>query len=175
MKKVRRAHLWIGLIASVFLFVEAFTGLILNEPWLVGQSQANAFESGQGFGARGNFQPGQFNQNQGNQGSNSTDLGQGNSNNFQGQGGFRGNRQFGGANGNYRNGNFAGFRGNQNSFMGIIRQLHQGRIGNTNIKWIMDLAAIALMFLTGSGIYLSIKVLRAEKKAKNHKLEDKKE
>lgn len=169
-KKVRRAHLWIGLIASVFLFIEAFSGLLLNEPWLVGQKSTNSFVGGQGFGARGNFQPGQFKQNQGNQGNSSLDQGQGaqgNSGNFQGQGGFRGNGQFGGQNGFPGNGNFRGLRGNQNSFMGIIRQLHDGRIGTVNIKWIMDLAAIALMFLTASGIFLSIKVLLAEKRNKN--------
>lgn len=51
--------------------------------------------------------------------------------------------------------------------IGIIRGLHEGRIGTTNIKWLIDLVAIALMALTGTGIYLSIKVLSAERKRKN--------
>jgi hypothetical protein len=67
MRKVKRAHLWIGLIASILIFVEAFTGLLLNEPWLIGQSATSSFVGGQGFGARGNFQPGQFNQSGNNQ------------------------------------------------------------------------------------------------------------
>lgn len=167
MKKTRRAHLWIGLIASVFIFIEAFSGLLLNEPWLIGQSQ---MEMG-----RGNFQPGQFppgfqgngNVGQGNGQSDgqSTDQGQsqwhrgGN-----GDGQFQGRRGFGG------NGNFpAGFKSEgmgQGSALSIIRGLHEGRIGTTNIKWLVDLVALAMMFLTGTGIYLSIKVLGAERKRK---------
>lgn len=38
---VRKIHLWVGLILAVFLLIEAITGLILAEPWLVGQSQMN--------------------------------------------------------------------------------------------------------------------------------------
>jgi hypothetical protein len=163
MRKVKRAHLWIGLIASILIFVEAFTGLLLNEPWLIGQSATSSFVGGQGFGARGNFQPGQFNQSGNNQSQNN----QGNTSDFskgngqtQGKNRFRGNGQFQGR-------GFAGRQlGNQNSFAGIIRGLHEGRIGTTNIKWLMDLAALAMMFLTGSGVFLSIKTLRAEKKRK---------
>lgn len=174
MKKVRRAHLWIGLIASVLIFIEAFTGLLMNEPWLVGQQSENrgVFLNGQGFNGNGNFQQGQLNQGQGNQGNSSMDQGQGNSGNLQSQGGFRRNGQFGaGKNGFSGNGSFRGLRQNQNTFLGIIRQLHEGRIGNTNIKWLMDLAALALMFLTGSGIFMSIKILRAESKRKNRSAE----
>lgn len=36
MKKQRQLHLWIGLITSVFIFIEAVTGLLLSEPWLMG-------------------------------------------------------------------------------------------------------------------------------------------
>jgi hypothetical protein len=50
--------------------------------------------------------------------------------------------------------------------MNIIRGLHEGRIGNTDVKWLIDLTAIAMMFLTGSGIYLSLKVLGSERKRK---------
>ena len=50
--------------------------------------------------------------------------------------------------------------------MNVIRGLHEGRIGNTNIKWVIDLVAIAMMFLTGTGIYLSINILRSKKKKK---------
>lgn len=33
----RKLHLWVGLVLAVVLLVEAVTGLILAEPWLVGQ------------------------------------------------------------------------------------------------------------------------------------------
>lgn len=38
---VRKLHQWVGLILAVFLLIEAITGLILAEPWLVGQSRIN--------------------------------------------------------------------------------------------------------------------------------------
>ncbi|MBS4216272.1 PepSY-associated TM helix domain-containing protein [Neobacillus rhizophilus] len=184
MKKVRKTHLWIGLIASVLIFMESLTGLLMNEPWLIGQTQ---------MGERGNFQPGQFRQGftngagqtQGgfnrqmdgqagdnNQGQTNGQFG----NQMQGQDGnqMQGqnrNGQFQGGAGRFNgNGNFTrGFRGEgigQTSAMGIIRGLHEGRIGNTDVKWLIDLTAIAMMFLTGSGIYLSLKVLGAERKRK---------
>lgn len=150
MKKVRRAHLWIGLIASVLIFMESLTGLLMNEPWLLGQTQ---FE-----GERGDFQPGQFNRGQFRQG-----AGQENGQ-MQGQNRFD------------RNGNFPeGFRGErmgQVSLMSTIRGLHEGRIGNTDVKWLIDLTAVAMMFLTGSGIYLSIQILRADRKRKKRQLEN---
>lgn len=174
MKKVRRTHLWIGLIASIFIFIEAATGLLMNEPWLIGQSQLD--------GGRGNFQPGQFNQWQNRQGGFSQGNGQqggfngqGNGQ-TQGQGGFNGNGQFQGRNGFGQNGNFfPGMRARQSQgILGFIRNLHQGMIGNTNVKWFLDLVAIAMMALTGTGVYMSIKVLSAErnwKKRKNDSLE----
>ncbi|WHY80111.1 ABC transporter permease [Neobacillus sp. WH10] len=167
MKKMRRAHLWIGLIASILIFMESITGLLINEPWLIGQSQVE--------GGRGNFQPGQFNQGQfyqrqGGQGITS-DSGQ-----TQGQTGSNENGQFQGPPGFGRNNNFAGGpRGDgmgQGTLLSTIRGLHEGRIGNTNVKWLIDLTALAMMFLTGSGIYLSIKVLRAESKSKKRQNED---
>lgn len=162
MRKVRRAHLWIGLIASVFIFMEAVTGLLLTEPWLIGQSERGPFDGGLGIEARGNFQPGQFNQGQNAQWPLNTDPGQTNGTQRQSQSSIVGNRQ----------GRFSGYTNfkrdqNQGSFMNVIRGLHEGRIGNTNIKWLIDLVAIAMMFLTGTGIYLSINILRAEKKRKN--------
>ncbi|WP_312470078.1 PepSY-associated TM helix domain-containing protein [Neobacillus sp.] len=168
MKKMRKAHLWIGLIASVLIFIESVTGLLMNEPWLIGQSQIEV--------GRGNFQPGQFNQGQATQGT-TPDSGQANGQTdgqWQGQNGFNGGGQFQGQRGFGGNGNFnGGFRARESQGMlGTIRSLHEGRIGNTNIKWIMDLAAIAMIFLTGSGIYLSIKVLRAERKRKNRQNDD---
>jgi hypothetical protein len=52
------------------------------------------------------------------------------------------------------------------SLEGIIKGLHVGRLGNMDITWAIDAAAISIIFLTVSGIYLSIKILRADKKRK---------
>ncbi|MFK9090410.1 PepSY-associated TM helix domain-containing protein [Bacillus salipaludis] len=173
MKKMRRAHLWIGLIASILIFMESITGLLMNEPWLIGQSQVE--------GGRGNFQPGQFNRGQFNQGQagqgTTSDSGQalGQGSQKQGQTGTNENGQFQGPPGFGGNRNFAGgTRGEgigQGSLLNTIRGLHEGRIGNTDIKWLIDLAALAMIFLTGSGIYLSINVLRAESKRKKRQNE----
>ncbi|WP_066064940.1 PepSY-associated TM helix domain-containing protein [Neobacillus soli] len=182
MKKTRRLHLWIGLIASVFIFMESLTGLLMNEPWLIGQSQIE--------GGRGNFQPGQFNQGQFLQG-NIGGWGQGTGQNqgqavnpqqgqssgqTQGQTGTDGNGKYQRRSGFGGNGNLAGrTRGEgigKGSLISTIRGLHEGRIGNTEVKWFLDLVAIAMMFLTGTGIYLSIKVLGAERKRKKRQEEN---
>ena len=39
MIKNRQLHLWIGLLASILILVEAVTGLIMTEPWLIGTSK----------------------------------------------------------------------------------------------------------------------------------------
>jgi hypothetical protein len=164
MKKLRRAHLWIGLIASIFIFMEALTGLLMNEPWLIGQTTV---ESGPG-----NFQMGQFYQGQNRQG---TMGGTGQANGqTQGQTGFTGNGQFQGRQRFGGNGNFTpGMRGGASQgIVGTIRNLHQGRIGNTDIKWLIDLVALAMICLTGTGVYLSIKVLGAERKMKKRREEN---
>ncbi|ULT59092.1 PepSY domain-containing protein [Neobacillus drentensis] len=177
MKNTRKTHLWIGLIASIFIFMESITGLLINEPWLIGQTSME--------GGRANFQQGQMNQSQFNNGQ--TNQGQarqgmtqnsgqtsgqpqgqnGNQNqNFNHNGQFQGRRNFSG-NGNFPAGMMMNRGGmGQTSVMGIIRGLHEGRIGNTNIKWLIDLVALAMIALTGTGIYLSIKVLGAEAKRK---------
>lgn len=172
MKKMRQAHLWIGLIASVLIFMESLTGLLMNEPWLIGQTQME--------GGRGNFQPGQMMPVQGGQGMPSDSgqtsgqtqgqsqaqagdgiQGQTGNGQFQGRQGFRGDRNFAG-----------GQRGEglgQGSMMSIIRGLHEGRIGTMDVKWLIDLTAVAMMFLTGSGVYLSGKILAADRKRKKRK------
>lgn len=37
---MRSLHLWLGLILTVFLLVEAVTGLILSEPTIIGINKA---------------------------------------------------------------------------------------------------------------------------------------
>lgn len=146
MKKMRKAHLWIGLITSAFLLMEAITGLLLTEPWLIGQETKHApmlmektegtvNNAGQGQSTETNIEQG------GNKGT--ADIQQGG---FEKREGF--NREGG------------------NSLMSIVRGLHEGRLGTMNIKWVVDIAAISMIFLTGSGIYLSVKILRAQRKAR---------
>ncbi|NHC40775.1 PepSY domain-containing protein [Bacillus sp. MM2020_1] len=164
MKKMRKAHLWIGLICSIFILIESVTGLLMNEPWLIGQTQME--------GNRGNFQPGQFNRGAGQQGAFPSDQNQAagqtqeqaptTNGQSQGQPGQNAAGQFGGR---------PGGEGGTSSITGIIRGLHEGKIGTTNVKWLVDLVAIAMIFLTGSGIYLSLKVLKADRKRKNRKLD----
>ena len=157
--------------------MESLTGLLMNEPWLIGQTGME--------GGRGSFQLGQIMPGQGGPGmtensGQTTGQAQGQTDgNFQGaigdpsqgqttDGQFQGRRGFGG------DGTFAGgARGEgQGSMMSIIRGLHEGRIGTTDVKWLIDLTAVAMMFLTGSGVYLSIKILAAGRKRKKRKEEN---
>ena len=163
MKKTRKAHLWIGLICSIFILIESVTGLLMNEPWLIGQTQME--------GNRGNFQPGQFNPGTMQQGA-TTDSNQaavqtqGQSGaNANGQTGSNATSQFPGRPGT----SGPGGEGGTGSVTSIIRGLHEGKIGTTNVKWLVDLVALAMIFLTGSGIYLSLKVLRADMMRKKRK------
>ncbi|MGZ4161307.1 MAG: PepSY domain-containing protein, partial [Neobacillus sp.] len=160
--------------SSILILMESITGLLMNEPWLIGQSQVEG---------RGNFQPGQMNQTtavqsgtttgsspttgqaQGQTSGQATENGQ-----TQGQMGSNSNGQLQGSGG--FGGGPGGDGASSGSFMSIIKGLHQGRIGTTNIKWLVDLAALAMIFLTGSGIFLSLKVLGAEKKRKKRKTEE---
>lgn len=159
MKKTRKAHLWIGLICSVFILIESITGLLMNEPWLIGQTQME--------GNRGNFQPGQFNQGAGMQGTFPADSSQ-NPGQTPSQAGITNETsQFPGRSG----ARGLGGEGGTSSITSIIRGLHEGKVGTINVKWLVDLVAIALIFLTISGIYLSLKVLRADKKRKNRNLD----
>ncbi|WP_026564074.1 PepSY-associated TM helix domain-containing protein [Bacillus sp. UNC41MFS5] len=181
MKKTRKAHLWIGLICSIFILIESVTGLLMNEPWLIGQTQME--------GNRGNFQPGQFNPGTMQQGA-TTDSNQA-AGQTQGQAasGVQPQTQTNGqtqgqsgANANGQTGSNAtsqfpgrpgtsgpGGEGGTGSVTSIIRGLHEGKIGTTNVKWLVDLVALAMIFLTGSGIYLSLKVLRADMMRKKRK------
>lgn len=174
MKKTRKSHLWIGLIASILILMESVTGLLMNEPWLIGQSQVEG---------RGGFQQGQF---PGSNSSSSQMNGQ-----FQGQNGqsqsqnsgqtsstpsSQGQMASSGSNGQFPGpgGGFGGIGRDGNSsgsLMSIIKGLHEGRIGTTDVKWLIDLAALAMIFLTGSGIFLSLKVLGGDRKKKKRQTE----
>ncbi|WP_031405886.1 PepSY domain-containing protein [Geobacillus vulcani] len=129
MRKMRNLHLWIGLISSVFLLVEAVTGLFLSEPWLIGQAERGemhrAMQAGGAFGVE---------QASGAGSSTAPIVPR------------------------------AEERGT--SLGTFIRQLHEGRIGSLDIRWAVDLAAVAMIVLTATGICLSIRTLAAGRKRK---------
>lgn len=142
MRKTRQLHLWIGLICSVFIFIEAVTGLLLLEPQLIG--------GGGGGGVRGG--PPMMQQQQQQQGDANASAPGPRAN----AGGFPPNGFRGPGRGDAAGANGAGA-------IGFIRNLHQGRIGSTDIKWVMDIAAIGMMILTITGIVLSTKTLAAQR------------
>ena len=118
-RKTRNIHLWIGLITSIIILMEAVTGLMLAHPSLMGmQSKAPIMEKGerQSEGTAPDFE-----------GSRKPEAG--------------------------------------NSLMGVVKGLHAGKLGNLNIQWVIDLSAISMIVLTISGIYLSVRILRGQKKA----------
>lgn len=127
MRKMRKLHLWIGLLTSVLLLVEAVTGLIMMEPWLIG-GEAHGHGGEGGRRPEGELPPG-----------------------------------VGGAS----------VVSTAFSLQRFIRNLHAGRIGNIDITWLTDLAAVSIIVLTVTGIYLSIRILRAEKKKKRVEQESK--
>jgi hypothetical protein len=145
MKKMKQAHLWIGLITSVFLLVEAITGLLLAEPWLIGQQPKSQPMHTQ------NVKQGQISANNILQGNNIAQEAGQEQGSFGPKEGFRGER-------------------GDNSLAGIIRGLHEGRLGNMDIRWAIDIAAISIIFLTLSGIYLSVKLLQAQRKGRKKRL-----
>ncbi|NRD77762.1 PepSY domain-containing protein [Bacillus sp. BRMEA1] len=167
MKKTRKAHLWIGLIASIFIFMESITGLLMNEPWLIGQSKMEKRSNGTG---------------QSGVGTNNTIMTAGkNQGSAQVQAAGQSGPLTGGKSENGTTGQISGSSGlegmgggnierkSSGTVMGIIKGLHKGRIGTANVKWLIDLVAISMIFLTGSGIYLSAKVLGAGRKRKTRK------
>ncbi|SFA45893.1 hypothetical protein SAMN05192569_101062 [Parageobacillus thermantarcticus] len=130
-KRIRQAHLWIGLITSIFLLVEAVTGLLLAEPWLIGEQERGehrALIPQDGASALPSL-----------------------SENARGFSESAGMAEKG------RNG------GEPASLAGIIRGLHEGRIGQWDVSWAVDTVAIAMILLTVSGIYLSIRLLAVQR------------
>ncbi|WEG10911.1 PepSY-associated TM helix domain-containing protein [Pullulanibacillus sp. KACC 23026] len=183
MRKLKRLHLWVGLICSIIILFESVTGLMLEEPqWFGGTKQAQL--NPQNFN-RGNFPS--FNQNGGNSSgntsgsfndgttngssSNSSPNSDGNTAGNNSNGGYSGGGNFQGGNFGNRSGNsnFSMARGGFRTFESIVEQLHKGTINGVDVHWIMDIIAIALIFLSLSGIYMSIRILVAESKTRKRK------
>ncbi|GAA4833800.1 hypothetical protein GCM10023310_09070 [Paenibacillus vulneris] len=146
MKRTRQLHLWIGLICSIFILIESVTGLLLSERWLVGsggmdmkppQAITQSAAAGQDSGASD-----QASANTGRALANRPDGASDTANRQAFKGGDRG--------------------GEAGGVMGVIRGLHEGRIGQTDVKWLVDLTAVGMIVLTVTGITLSIKTLRAQ-------------
>ncbi|ACV63642.1 PepSY-associated TM helix domain protein [Desulfofarcimen acetoxidans DSM 771] len=138
MIKSRQLHLWIGLITSVFILIEAVTGLIMLEPWLIGvnhnTSRTEVEMSKSGL---------------------PTTAGESdNRAHFDG-------KAPGGA--DYKN------PGNSFSLMGLIKGLHSGRIGNTDISVFLDAVAISLIILSTTGIILSVQILSVKRRIRGKK------
>lgn len=138
MKKCRQLHLWIGLLTSLLILIEAVTGLIMVEPWLIGANmpsmeqrvQLDRTEAG---GAASGREASEF------------------------KGAAQGEVTQGGSAKNY---------GGQNNMMGFIKALHAGKVSNANLSVLLDIAAIALIILTSTGIILTIRTLKAQGAAK---------
>lgn len=124
----RKLHLWVGLILAIILLIEAITGLILAEPWIVGQGQRQM--------------------NPARQSANTEQI----------------NSQHTGRPAQGEKRTPEGTKPAASSAFGIAKGLHQGKIGNINAKWLVDLAAIGLIILTLTGVYIAIPILRAQQK-----------
>jgi hypothetical protein len=140
MKKIRQLHLWIGLICSVFILIESITGLLLSEQSLLGSGgdmKGRPTQAAAGLNApmKGD-RTSSADQNA------SGAAPQGSRPQFGGDGAIR--------------------QGGDTSLMGIIKGLHEGKIGTTNVRWLIDLTAIGMIVLTLTGITMSIKTLRAQ-------------
>ncbi|KRF38673.1 PepSY-associated TM helix domain-containing protein [Paenibacillus sp. Soil787] len=149
MKRTRQLHLWIGLICSVFILLQSVTGLLLSEKWLIGSAETEMRPPGaMSQGMTGNSDGAAPS----NQASNSMISP------AAGDQGTSGAMQRSRA---ALNGPGPGQEG-ANSLTGFIKGLHEGKIGSTNVTWLVDIAAISMIFLTITGIFLSIKTLRAQ-------------
>ncbi|MCX8046414.1 MAG: PepSY domain-containing protein [Anoxybacillus gonensis] len=168
MKKTRHLHLWIGLICSVFLLLEAVTGLLLTERWLMGMSghshDNHEHAHGDDHGhAKLNMidavkkasESGAFSMDEVgvvmNHGMYMVRL-------------------------NDKDGTLVTIapdgtvvKKEVNTFASFVRAIHVGKLGIWN-RLMIDVAAIAIIILTITGIYLSVKILRAQTKAKRRNI-----
>jgi hypothetical protein len=152
MRKTRQLHLWIGLICSVFILIEAVTGLLLLEPQLLG-----------GSAGRGAF-PQQMQQQQTTNAGADTNAASPAARADAGGNGNMGPGRRGGADaGSFpRMGNMGPGGEGGSGVTNFIRNLHEGRIGSTDIGWVMDITAIGMIILTITGIVMSTKILAAQ-------------
>jgi hypothetical protein len=158
MKKVRRVHFWIGVIASIFLFIESLSGIIMY----FGGDNGGGHMGSRAFQMQGQKNPNWQASANGSGNSTNSNVNQGSSSIS--QGGFSGNRKGGFQNGQFRIGNF-GPQGGANSFSQTVRQLHSGIIGL--------IAGIGMLLLTGTGLVMAIILGQAKRKHKKRNLDTK--
>ncbi|WP_258359310.1 PepSY-associated TM helix domain-containing protein [Moorella sulfitireducens (nom. illeg.)] len=139
-KKIHNLHLWLGLITAVFILLEAGTGLLLSYPSLLGApARGPVAESSSRLALPGN--PGTSEASSDNAAVENQDSG------IQ-----RGRPDFSG----FADAGKTEARGN---LMGIVLELHEGRLGSLNIRWLIQLTAISIIILTLTGVYMAIKIL----------------
>lgn len=129
MKKCRQLHLWIGLFTSLLILIEAVTGLIMAEPWLIGAGKPQTEQHVQLEETRtaetlGRTAP---------------------------------------AFSKPVEGEAAQSGGN---LLRFVKALHAGRIGNTDVSILLNVVAVGLIFITITGIILSVRILKAQRVAK---------
>lgn len=141
MKRMRKLHFWIGLIASVFIFIQSATGIYMyfNEKGRGERIGGAANFRERGFGGNGAIGNGQ-----------------------NGQGMQAGNSDFN-QRGAAANGQFFQDRNNGglNSLSKLVKELHTGVIGL--------IGAIVMLILTGTGLCISFVMLRAKWRVKRQK------
>jgi hypothetical protein len=143
MKKFRQLHLWIGLISSVFILIQAVTGLLLSEPWLIGAQPREEMKGVPMGGPANTVNRASIRENQ--VARNSMPAG----------------NDVKPVSGPERNGS---------DLAGWIRSLHEGKWGGANMKIFVDITAVSLIILTVTGIVLSIRELRALRKKRKNRL-----
>ncbi|BBH24516.1 hypothetical protein Back11_58610 [Paenibacillus baekrokdamisoli] len=159
MKKTRKLHLWIGLISSLFILIQSVTGLVISEPWLVGGSSRGDMPQMQISGSM-------------NGGTGGTAVSTGTSTNTNTQAASnsdsssavdQGQQQKQGGQG-FPPGGAGGGGDSQGGIVGFAKKLHEGMIYGNSYKIFVDLTAISLIFMTLTGIFLSIRVLKGQSK-----------
>jgi uncharacterized iron-regulated membrane protein len=170
MKKTRNLHLWVGLICSVFLLLEATTGLLLTERWLMGVKSHShgAHEHAHGEGEHAHHgalsmidavkkasESGAFSMDEVGAVMN------------HGMYMVRLNDDKGTLVTIAPDGTVVSKEAN--AFSSFVRAIHVGNLGIWN-RIMIDAVAISIILLTGTGIYLSVKILRAQAKAKQRRL-----
>ncbi len=126
MRKIRNLHLWIGLFTSLLILIEAITGLLMVEPWLMGINNTVPEQR-------------EMHRNQG--------MGQAIAVEDIEEEEIGSDMHFGPA-------------GQGKNILGIVKSLHTGRIGNTDVSLLLDIVAIGLIILTVTGMIMSIRALK---------------
>ncbi|OOE06388.1 hypothetical protein BO219_00970 [Anoxybacillus kestanbolensis] len=182
MKKTRNLHLWIGLICSVFLLLEAVTGLLLTERWLMGMGGHSHGSHEHAHGDGGGHSHGSHEHAHGDGGGHSQ-LNMIDAVKKASESGAFSMDEVGVVmnHGMYmvrlndKDGTLVTIapdgtvvKKEVNKFASFVRAIHVGNLGVWN-RLMIDVAAISIIILTGTGIYLSAKILRAQAKTKQRK------